>query len=86
MYLGPPYYGYAFNCHIVYLAAPGIRPLCMEKQNVLVFYLCENAKVKFKTVQINMKQVSYMLKILFRLNRAVDSMKNVLYMSFHVLN
>ena len=56
------------------------------KAKCVRFYLCENAKVKFKSVQINKKKVSYMLKILFCLNRAVESMKNVLYISFHVLN
>ena len=52
MYLGPPWYGYAINCHLVYLAIPGTRPLCTKKQNVF-------QKVKFKYVLINMKQVSY---------------------------
>ena len=36
MYLRPPCYGNAMNCHLVYLAIPGTRPLCMKKQNVFV--------------------------------------------------
>ena len=36
MCLGPPCYGYALNCHLVYLAIPGTRLLCMKMQNVFV--------------------------------------------------
>ena len=43
MYLGPPCYGYALNCHLVYLAIPGTRPLCMKKQNMFVL---SNASAK----------------------------------------
>ena len=42
MYLGWPCYCYALNCHLVNLAIPGTRPLCMKKQNV--FYLYATAK------------------------------------------
>ena len=59
MYLGPPCYGYAFNCHLVYLEIPGTRPLCIKKQNLFVLFICNRKKVKFKFVQLNMKQVSY---------------------------
>ena len=38
MYLGPLCYGYALNCHLIYLAIPGTLPLCMEKQNVFFFF------------------------------------------------
>ena len=58
MYLGPPCYDYALKGHFVYLAIPGIRPLCMKKQN-LFFNDMQPPKVKFKYVQINMEQVSY---------------------------
>ena len=61
MYLGPPCYGYALNCHLVYLAIPGTCPLCMKKQNLFVLFICNRKKVKFKSVQINMKWVSYKL-------------------------
>ena len=43
MYLGPSRYGYALNCHLVFLAIPGTRPLCMKKQNWFV-YLNATAK------------------------------------------
>ena len=43
MYLGPPFYGYVLNCHLVYLAIPETRPLCMKKQNCL-FHLYATAK------------------------------------------
>ena len=39
MYLRPPCYGYALDCHLVYLAIPGTRPLCMEKQIVFVLFI-----------------------------------------------
>ena len=63
MYLGPPCYGYALNCHLVYLAIPGTRSLCMKKQNFFCFIYMQSQKVKFKYVQINMKQVSYIRQI-----------------------
>ena len=59
MYLGPLCYGYASNCHLVYLAIPETRPLCIKKQNLFVLFIC-NRKVKFKSVQINMKYVLYL--------------------------
>ena len=40
MYLGPPCYGYALHCHLVCLAIPGTRPLCMQKQNMFVLFIC----------------------------------------------
>ena len=40
MYLGPPCYRYALNCQLVYEAIPGIRPLCMKKQNRFVLFIC----------------------------------------------
>ena len=57
MYLEPPCYGYGLNCHLAYLAIPGTRPLCMKKQKKNLIYM-QPQKVKFKSVQINMKQVS----------------------------
>ena len=30
MYLGPPLYGYALNCHLVYLAIPGTWSECVK--------------------------------------------------------
>ena len=64
MYLGPPCYGYALNCHLVYLAIPGTRPLCMKKAKFVCFNYMQSQKRKFKSVQINMKQVSYMFNVL----------------------
>ena len=63
MCLRPPCYDYALNCHLVYLAIPGTRPLCMKKQNlfVLITYM-QSQKMKFKSVIINMKQVSYFMR------------------------
>ena len=46
MYLGPPCYGYALNCHLVNLAIPKTRPLCMKKQ--ILFYLYATAKSEKK--------------------------------------
>ena len=43
MYLRPPCYGYALNCHLVYLAIPGTRLLCMKKK-ICLFYLYATAK------------------------------------------
>ena len=43
MYLGPPCYGYALNCHLVNLAMPRTRPLCVKNKTCL-FYLCATAK------------------------------------------
>ena len=43
MYLGLPCYGYAFDCHLVYLAIPGTRPLCM-KSKICLCYLYSIAK------------------------------------------
>ena len=59
MCLRPPCYGYALHCHLVYLAIPGTRPLCMKKAKCVCFIHMEPQKKKFKFVQINMKQVSY---------------------------
>ena len=50
MYFGPPCYGYALNWHLVSFAIPGTRPLCMK------LYM-QPQKVKFKSVQINIKHV-----------------------------
>ena len=44
VYLGPPCYGYALNCHFVYLAIPGTRPSCMKKQNLFVLIICDHKK------------------------------------------
>ena len=51
MYLGPPCYGYASICHLVYLTIPGTRPLCMKKQKYVWFIKMQPQKVKFKSVQ-----------------------------------
>ena len=55
MYLGSLCYGYALYCHLVYLAIPGTR----EKAKCVCYIYMQLQKVKFKSVQINMKQVSY---------------------------
>ena len=57
MYFGPLCYGYAFNCHFVNLARSGTRPLLMSNVFCL-FYSYATKKVKFITVQIDMKHVS----------------------------
>ena len=54
MYLGPLCYDYALNCHLVYLAIPGSRLLC-----IVCFIYVQTQKLKFKSVQINMEPVSY---------------------------
>ena len=59
MSLGPPCNGYVLNSNLVYLAIPGTRPLYMKKQNLFCFIYMQPQKLKFKFVQINMKQVSY---------------------------
>ena len=42
MYLGPPCYGFALNCHLVYLALPGT--VMYEKAKICLFYLYATAK------------------------------------------
>ena len=42
MYLGPPFYGYALNCHLAYLAIPETQLLCMKKQKLLVLFICNH--------------------------------------------
>ena len=37
MYLGALCYGYALNCHLVYLAIPGTHPLCTKKAKYVCF-------------------------------------------------
>ena len=54
MYLGPQCYDYALNCHLVYLAILGTK-----KAKFVCFNYVQPQKVKFKSDQINMKQVSY---------------------------
>ena len=44
MYLGPPCYGYAINCHLVCLAIPGTCLLCMKKQKLFVLIICNRKK------------------------------------------
>ena len=44
MYSGPPCYGYVLNCHLVYVAIPGTRPLCMKNQNLFVLFICNRKK------------------------------------------
>ena len=44
MYLGPPCYGYAINCHLVCLAIPRTRLLCMKKQNLFVLIIFNHKK------------------------------------------
>ena len=44
MYLGPPCNGFALNCHLFYLAIPGTRPLCMNKQYLFVLFICNRKK------------------------------------------
>ena len=44
MYLGTLCYGYVLNLHLVYLAIPGTRLLCMKKQNLFVLIICNRKK------------------------------------------
>ena len=59
MYLGPLRYGYALNCHLVYLSISKTRSLCMKKGKFVCFIYMQPQKVNFSCVQVNMKQVSY---------------------------
>ena len=36
----PPCYDYALNCHLVYMAIPGTRQLCMKRQNLFALFIC----------------------------------------------
>ena len=57
MYLGPLCYGYALNCHLVYLAIPGTSVMDgIAKFGC--FINMQPQKMKFESVQINMKHVS----------------------------
>ena len=78
MYLGSPRYDYALNCHLVYLAIPGTRPLCRKKQNVL-FYLYATAKSEFKICS-NKHETGLVLMI-----DAMTQMKKAYGMSTHNL-
>ena len=65
MYLGPPFYGYALNCHLVYLAIPGTRPLCMKKQHLFNLYatakseiqICSNKHETCLVIDYNMRKI-----------------------------
>ena len=64
MYLGPLCYDYALNCHLVYLAIQtNFAFSCItemhEKAKIVCFIYMQPQKTKFKSVQINMKHVSY---------------------------
>ena len=59
MYLGPPCYGYALNCHFVDLVNTRDTSVMNEKAKLVCFIYMQTQKMKFKFVQINMKQVSY---------------------------
>ena len=59
MYFGPPFYGSTLNCRFVYLTLPGTR--YHDKAKSVCFIQMQPQKVKFLYVQINMKQISYML-------------------------
>ena len=59
VYFGPPCHGYAYNCLFVYLAIKlEIHPFLM--QTFLLIYK-QQQKIKFAAVQINKKQVSYLI-------------------------
>ena len=75
MYLRPPCYGYAYYCHLVCWT----RPLCMKKQNLFVLFIYNRKKMKFKFVQIKMKQVSYLILSLI-LGNTPDKMLYLIYM------
>ena len=60
MYYGMQCFGYALNCHFVYLAIVSRDMLVIyEKAKFVYFIYMQLQKVKFTSVQINMKQVSY---------------------------
>ena len=61
MYFGQLFYGYALNCHLFYLIIPETGPLSMIKQDFFFIYM-QPQKFKLTSVQINMKQVSYVIK------------------------
>ena len=47
MYLGTTCYGYVSNCHLVYLAIQGTRPLCIKNKFVLFsLYATANSEIK----------------------------------------
>ena len=58
VYLGPPYNGYALNCHFVFIAIPGTSIIYVKAKFVQLTYM-KSQTMKCKSVQINMKQVSY---------------------------
>ena len=62
MYLGPPCYGYALNCHLLYLAIPGTRPLCTKNQNVFVLII-STAKSEIQICSNKHENVSYITSI-----------------------
>ena len=58
MYLGPPCYSYALNCHLGYLAIPGTRQLCKKGQNLL-FYSNATAKSEIQICSNKRETSSY---------------------------
>ena len=57
VYFGTSFYGYALNCHFVYLTTLWTKFVC--------FIYMRPQKVKFTSVQINLKQVSYYTQIFY---------------------
>ena len=87
IYLGPPCYGYAINCHLVCLFGNTRDTSVMhEKAKFVCFNYMQPQKVQFNSVQINMKHVSYILLISYKhvicIFVLVDKMKLIFRASF----
>ena len=63
-YFRQPCYGYALDCHFIFLSNTMDTSVIYEKQNLLVLIYMQLQKVKFTSFQVNMNQVSYFASFL----------------------
>ena len=54
MYFRPPFYGYDFNYHLVYLSIPETHPLFMRRVNLFILFIYMYNR---KKISLNMKLV-----------------------------
>ena len=66
MYFGPPCYGYALPSCL--FGNTRNTSVMLERARFVCFIYMQPQKVKFKSVQINMKQVSYVSVILISIS------------------
>ena len=70
-------YEYALNCHPVYFDNTGDTSVMYEKATFVCFIYIQPPKLKFKSVQINMKQVSHTKRFLIDLEGILFLDRNI---------